>query len=290
MTRHGKNNTASACYTYHERQQDAKSGGYGTQRERLGKDSMKPFDACCLTLQPCRNPVITPDGYLYDKEAILEYILHKKAENLKKLREYERNKRKHQKELEELAEAERRSSKEKFEKNQKFVKGKPTEDSSSSTSSVSNMAAGREKQLPSFWIPSETPDSSKSTDLKKPDQTVYCPMGGRPLKAKDLFDVFFTPIDQVASGTSSSSNRTEKYMCPVTHDALSNAVPCTFLKTSGSVVTTECVEKIIKKDMMDPVNGKKLKESDLIHLERGGTGYSSTNAVEASIRKPTIQA
>jgi len=29
-------------------------------------------------LQPCRDPVITPHGYLYDKEAILEYILKKK--------------------------------------------------------------------------------------------------------------------------------------------------------------------------------------------------------------------
>lgn len=59
MTRHGRNNTASACYTYHERQRDAKASGYGTLKARLGKESVKDFDACCLTLQPCRNPVIT---------------------------------------------------------------------------------------------------------------------------------------------------------------------------------------------------------------------------------------
>jgi len=59
MTRHAKNNTASACYTYHERKRDTLKSGYGTIKERLAKDSIGDFDACCLTLQPCRNPVVT---------------------------------------------------------------------------------------------------------------------------------------------------------------------------------------------------------------------------------------
>jgi len=36
-----------------------------------------------------------------------------------------------------------------------------------SASSVSNMVGGRDKELPSFWIPSLTPESSATT-LKKP--------------------------------------------------------------------------------------------------------------------------
>lgn len=59
MTRHARNNTASAVYSYHERQRDTKSSGYGTQKARLAKDSVKDFDACNLTLQPCRNPIVT---------------------------------------------------------------------------------------------------------------------------------------------------------------------------------------------------------------------------------------
>lgn len=54
MTRHGKNATASSVYSYSERRKDAKQSGYGTLNERLGADSMKPFDCCSLTLQPCR--------------------------------------------------------------------------------------------------------------------------------------------------------------------------------------------------------------------------------------------
>ena len=90
MTRHGKNCTASAVYSYHEKKKDTKSSGYGSQSDRLSKDSVKDFDCCGLTLQPCREPVITSEGFLYDKEAILEYIVHQKQEYSRKLREYEK--------------------------------------------------------------------------------------------------------------------------------------------------------------------------------------------------------
>lgn len=37
---------------------------------------------------------------------------------------------------------------------------------------------------------------------------------------------------------------------------------------SGNVVTMECVEKLIKPDMVCPITGQKLKESDIIIMER----------------------
>ena len=33
-------------------------------------------------------------------------------------------------------------------------------------------------------------------------------------------------------------------------------------------MTMECVEKLIRKDMLDPINGKHMKEKDIIQLER----------------------
>lgn len=59
MTRHARNCTAGAVYTYHEKKKDAAASGYGTNLQRVGKDSLRDFDCCCLSLQPCRNPVIT---------------------------------------------------------------------------------------------------------------------------------------------------------------------------------------------------------------------------------------
>ena len=48
---------------------------------------------------------------------------------------------------------------------------------------------------------------------------------------------------------------------------------------SGDVVTKDCVDKIIKPDMVHPLTGAKLEKSDLIELARGGTGYSSSNEI-----------
>lgn len=53
MSRHAKNNTASAVFTYYERSRLK----YGTQKQRLGKDSLKHFDSCGLCLQPVIDPM-----------------------------------------------------------------------------------------------------------------------------------------------------------------------------------------------------------------------------------------
>ena len=41
MTRHARNATAGTVYTYHERKKDTSSSGYGSDKIRLGKDSIK---------------------------------------------------------------------------------------------------------------------------------------------------------------------------------------------------------------------------------------------------------
>lgn len=62
---------------------------------------------------------------------------------------------------------------------------------SSSVSAISNMTNGKEKELPSFWVPSQTP-AAKFNKSEKPDPTILCPVSQKPLKAKDLIDVKFT--------------------------------------------------------------------------------------------------
>ncbi|KAH1180625.1 hypothetical protein KIL84_001559 [Mauremys mutica] len=46
-----------------------------------------------------------PDGYLYEKEAILEYILHQKKEIARQMKAYEKQKKEKRTELEELSRA-----------------------------------------------------------------------------------------------------------------------------------------------------------------------------------------
>ncbi|KAG5279965.1 hypothetical protein AALO_G00083480 [Alosa alosa] len=287
MTRHGKNCTAGAVYTYHEKKKDTAASGYGTQSVRLGKDAIKDFDCCCLSLQPCRDPVVTPDGYLYEKEAILEYILHRKTEIAKKMKAYEKQKKAQRSENHLEATSEQRERVKNFKKNEGSIVSKPINpftsgkdgaaqngskamgstagsDSavagSSSGSSISSTSA-----LPSFWIPSLTPEA-KPTAVKKPDKTVLCPM------VKLL-------------------TRQDRYVCAVTKDTLGNSLPCAVLRPSGAVVTLECVEKLIRKDMIDPVNGEKLKEKDIIVLQRGGTGFAGSGVdLRAKEARPVMQA
>ncbi|XP_048868904.1 nitric oxide synthase-interacting protein [Brienomyrus brachyistius] len=306
MTRHGKNCTAGAVYTYHEKKKDTAASGYGTQSVRLGKDAIKDFDCCCLSLQPCRNPVVTPDGYMYEKEAILEYILHQKTEIAKKMKAYEKQKQAQKNENLLESQSEERERAEKFKTKENSIVSKPINPftggqskdlgvqsgPSGSTNGPSNSAASdgssTKSTLPSFWIPSLTPEA-KPTMLKKPVKTVLCPMSGRPLKMNELIPVKFTPMDPSLDRVALLT-RQDRYVCAVTKDMLGNSVPCAVLRPSGVVVTMECVELLIRKDMVDPINGEKLKEKDIIPLQRGGTGFAGSGIdLTAKESRPVMQ-
>lgn len=68
-------------------------------------------------------------------------------------------------------------------------------------------------------------------------------MSGQPLKSKKLYPVKWTLVPDDGSGKSLIAKKA-RYMCAVSHDILGNSVPCVFLKTSGHVVTEECLEKV----------------------------------------------
>ncbi|XP_068097496.1 nitric oxide synthase-interacting protein [Hyperolius riggenbachi] len=302
MTRHGKNCTAGAVYTYYEKRKDTAASGYGTQTVRLSKDAVKDFDCCCLSLQPCKDPVITPDGFIYEKEAILEYILHQKKEIARQMKAYEKQKNEKKAEMEELSKAAKDSKMKVFLDKEMSIISKPLNpfskkadpsgpvaEAASSSSSSQQSSEDKNKQLPSFWIPSLTPEA-KTTLVKKPDKNIYCPMSGRSLKMKDLIAVKFTKVDDKVDRVG-LINRQDRYVCAVTRDMLGNSVPCAVLRPSGAVVTMECVERLIKKDMTDPISGEKLTEKDIIVVQRGGTGFSGSGVqLEAKEARPVMQA
>jgi len=251
---------------------------------------LRHFDCCCLSLQPCKNPVITPDGYLFDKESVLEYVITKKNEVSRQMKEFEKQKRREDEEVVAQITATRKEHVSNFVKQEGgiTVGSNYTPKRAAETPSISNMAAGKEKNVPSFWIPSQTPQAKKSKTIK-PDKTVYCPMSGKPLKIKDLIPVKFTEIKDPADKRSLIA-KDARYMCPISRDTLSNSIPCAVIRTTGDVVTMECVEKIIKKDWLHPFTGDKLTENDIILVQRGATGFSSTNDnLEAKEARPVLQ-
>lgn len=53
MTRHAKNSTAGSVYTYHEKQKDARMSQYGSERARLGKESVTNFGKLVFRVFHC---------------------------------------------------------------------------------------------------------------------------------------------------------------------------------------------------------------------------------------------
>ncbi len=90
----------------------------------------------------------------------------------------------------------------------------PGDQPSTSKGALSNMADGKAKELPSFWVPTMTPDAKKVI-IPKPNNTIYCPVSGQVLKIKDMIDVKFTLAPNDEPGKSLIS-RQARYMCPVT--------------------------------------------------------------------------
>lgn len=191
-----------------------------------------------------------PDGWLYDKESILEYILHKKLENARLLKEYQKQLELSEKDSKELGDAEYKDKVQKFLKSEgKVVSASKSSTSStpstsssvSSTpgsskskeeeSSVSNMKGEAGKKLPSFWVPSLVPESKIKAKPKKPDTTIYCPMSNKPISMKDLIGVKFKLLEDKEDKRALIAKQ-ERYVCPVTNDVLGNSVPCCVLRTS----------------------------------------------------------
>lgn len=56
-------------------------------------------------------------------------------------------------------------------------------------------------------------------------------MSNKPLTMKDLFEVKFKLFEDKDNDKKALISRTERYVCPVSNDILSNSVPCVYLKT-----------------------------------------------------------
>lgn len=281
MTRHGKNCTAGAVYSYHERKKDTAASGYGTQRVRVGRDAIKDFDCCCLSLQPCRDPVVTPEGFLFEREAIVTFLLHQKNKIARETKAWQRQR----------AQRRREREQQRGEGAAKALRGFLEAETPLGKGETPGGSGAPPGPLPSFWIPSLTPEAAAER-LHRPDSSVRCPMSGRKLRLAQLVSVRFTPAEAgLSPGQLLAREPSDRYVCAVSGDPLGNATPCAVLRPSGAVVTLACVERLIRKDMRDPLSGEALSDGDIIVLQRGGTGFAGAGvSLEAKKSRPVMQA
>ncbi|GAX79246.1 hypothetical protein CEUSTIGMA_g6686.t1 [Chlamydomonas eustigma] len=284
--RHSKNAgvMGSEGLSYAER----RALGFGTIKERLGKDSMGNYYDCCLTLQAAVDPVITPDGYLFSKEAILENLLSQKKAIKRKLAAWEAAQEAENKKVADKALVDQQADLMAFDRINHMGISQQTVDSIKSAieaeaekagqpgaaTSVVNIKENEErvKQLKAFWLPSLAP-SAKMT-VEKPDTDTYCPASGKKLKMKELIPVKFTRVPEEESGL---------YMDPLTKDTFTNATKLVVIKTSGDVLLKETYTKLVKPEGV--FNGKKVKESDVVELQTGGTGFAGRDGEKVQSSK-----
>ena len=286
MTKHSKKagTMGSEALTYHER----KALGFGTARERLGKDSLGNYYDCRLTRTPAVDPVACPSGFVFSREAIIENLLAQKKENRRKLAAWEASQATQERKAAERDAVEKEASLLAFDRRNHAgasdalasqLKEAVTEEAEAlmaekhTTSSAINIKDNEARMvgMKSFWVPSQTQEAA--VIIEKPDGSTRCPASGKKLKLKDLIEVKFTPVTGGEPG---------EYMDPVTRDPLTNASKLILIKPTGDVVLEATWKKCIKPD--GSWQGVAVTDDDILELKRGGTGFAEHDgeAVEAT--------
>jgi nitric oxide synthase-interacting protein len=292
MTRKSKQPGGHNPLTAHERKKLL--GDYGTQTARLGTASQRRFGDCALSLVPAVDPVCTPSGTVYSREAILSYLLTKTTE----LREA-RSRREG-----ELAEEERKVAARVADEEQRAAREFVRKDQGAAQAGVRHHAASLEAKVgkkistesteegkeglkrTSYWLSEYSPggdnkneagDGTNKVREPIPDRPPS-PMTGAPLRRKDLISI------ELSRAEGPSGNVT----CAVSGKAIT-AQRAIAIKKTGVVILEDVYEKLVKPDMACPVTGRKFKEKDVIRLAKAGSGYAGGGVtVEAKRYKPTL--
>jgi len=329
-TRRSKNQNLKGCYTYHEKQKDKAQMSYGNFERRLAKDSIRDFDMCCLTLQPCVNPIATPEGVIYDRPSILEYIVKQKDKNKIQKMEYQNYVQSKKDEIARKDRIDKQKEINQFIKttDSLVVKSDPLDNPLRSVRGDKTPAVASN----SFWVAGSVRDSvrgsfSSLTDgrgilkrkldvndgtglmdgtgfggkvakvIEKPSKHVFCPITGNPIEYSKLIKLKFKKIDENQTKSTNKSNivgtepeRESRYVCAISGDPLTNATKLVVIKTTGDVVSSEAFDKAVKPTMICPFTMKKLEKTDVLELRRAGTGFASVNDLQKTEKSAAFMA
>eukprot|EP00253_Pinus_taeda_P001837 PITA_01837 len=194
LQRHSKNNNDLAFFTYDEK----RNLRYGTQKERLGKDSIKLFDACSLCLKPLIDPLYCEKGHLFCKECILECPLAQKKDIKRKLASYEAYQKQEKEEEEEKLLLKRQCELDVFDQqnngvvpqysDKNHIRDKNSFHGANSVK-VTSFEAEALWTMKAFWLPSATLEAQAKVEA--PSLDTICSEGKEKLKLKSPFASYF---------------------------------------------------------------------------------------------------
>ncbi|KAF9163152.1 hypothetical protein BGX21_001519 [Mortierella sp. AD011] len=291
MSRHSKNNTARGHFTYAEKQMLE----YGTKKQRLGRDSMRDFDACFLCLQTARDPVCCPEGHLSCKECMYENILAQKQEIERQAKLCALQQEQEQQEQTLKEELAQQIILKEFEKSQmgvlsktKSVLGKLTADTLLPESlSTSNETPQGQKKRPFELDTAELERMSKQERIdvakaieeeaksKKPVLPSFWVPSLTPSDKKS--ELKPTKLNTVCTATDKEHKLSLKHLIPVKFETAMEDHD----ESEAKYAKVSSICPFVKKEGKCQTCDRKTKEKDIIVMRGEGSGFSAGGAKEA---------
>lgn len=231
MTRHSKNANARSFVTNYER---SKQQALARSSQGSSSEGCVPFGFCCLTLRRAKNALASPQGWIFDKDAVVEYLVAERER------------------LKEIAEATVKT-KEDLTGNTKTGTG--NSESSSKKRSLEEIS----KRAGSFWVSPPVSTSVRAPDPSNPiDVHPRCPMSGEKLRLKDLVPV---KLD---------GDEKDVFSCAISKRAITHQ-QALLLKPSGMVVLESAFKQTVPDASRCPLTGMSLGPHDIIKLQKGNS-------------------
>eukprot|EP01062_Namystynia_karyoxenos_P073304 TRINITY_DN70112_c0_g1_i1.p1 TRINITY_DN70112_c0_g1~~TRINITY_DN70112_c0_g1_i1.p1 ORF type:complete len:341 (+),score=106.43 TRINITY_DN70112_c0_g1_i1:87-1109(+) len=312
--RHSRSCQIKPYLTYDER--NCRTGAYhgrgvikialdvnsGTMVERVGSDSQKDFDACWLCNSRAQSPVVTPEGMLYCKECILQYMATHKQEYKRQLAAYQAQQEKLARRAGAAAsvrsaieEEAARAGEDRLLPARGADVAREAEERACKLERAVAMEGKKEQSANSFWTAQNTPQWDE-VQLAEPDPQVRCPFSKKPLKLKRLVDVQWTEQREALELEVQADSETGRYMCPVCNITFRRGSDIVILPNGqalakkafervcgkvgqGAAVPQDkaaAAEKELAAYFRCPVTGDMLKRSGVISLVRGATAFAAS--------------
>lgn len=249
------------------------------------QDSVGNYYDCRLSLQPAVDPVITPAGVLYSREAILKSLLDQKKTAKRRVSEWEAATAAAAAAEAATADVQAAAAVAAFDRATNAGASAASAaalradivaaaaDGGGVRSAVS-IASNRERAAPlkAAWGPA-APQTVAPSVGAKPSTDTRCPATGARLKLKDLTPVIFErPSDGEAAGGNVYA------VDPITCAPLTNASRVVVLLPTGHAMLASTYDTCVKPDgayagsLVDRV----------VPLQRGGTGFAAHDGESAS--------
>lgn len=266
MARKSKQAGGNMPLTHYERTKKFASSEYGTTATRVAGHSQYQLGDCALSISRLNDSALcTPSGYLYDKEAILEYLIKKTQEIKEQQAAFDAQQEKNRSEVSASTE---KKLLEKFEDSQKIIRKRKADDESE--------LLQKDMKRTSYWLATSQPVATEQA-VTKPAERPESPHSGEPLRRKQLWPLHL-------------QWENEKLVCGLSDKAIGTQSATAYWtdeKKPGTIVLSNIYTDLISVSGRCPTTNKKVKKMRL--LQKSGTSYAASGqSVQANKYRPTI--